>query len=132
MAGAGRVEDRESAVRICAAVVGAYAALIGLLVLVILAESRQVNVPLVVLCVLGLAVAAVTARVRRGWTLWLALAYSAFTLAADAPHQLPEIVHPTTATHTIGAAVLLAAGVVAVVVVIWAGLAVRREPAAGG
>lgn len=118
-------------IRICAGVVAGYAVLIGLLVLVIASEDHQTNVPLVVLCVVGLAVAAVTAGISARWTPWLALVYSALTLAADAPHQLPELAHPRTATHTVGALILLIAGIVSVIAAVWAGLGVRREAAPG-
>lgn len=125
------LEGRESSVGternlrlmgICAGVVGAYAALIGLLVIIIFGEDHQVNVPLTVLCVLGLAVAAAVGTTRRRWTAWLAVAYSAVTLAADAPHQVPELMHPTSTGHTVGAAVLLIVGVAAVLVALWASL----------
>jgi protein-S-isoprenylcysteine O-methyltransferase Ste14 len=64
----------------------------------------------------GLAVAAVVLTVRERWTLWLAAVYSAVTLLADGPHQVPELVHPTSVFHTVGAVLLLVAGVAALLV----------------
>ena len=123
---------RTAPLTICAVAVGVYALLIGLLVIVIYLEDKNVNVPLVVLFVLGALVATVAAWARRTWAAWLALGYSVITLAADAPHQGPELLHPTTAVHTAGAAILLVAGAAAVVVALWASLAARNrvEPAA--
>lgn len=122
-------QTRTAPLAICAAAVGVYALLIGLLVVVIYLEDRTLNVPLVVLFVLGALVAAVAAWARRAWTAWLALAYSVLTLAADAPHQVPELLHPTSAVHTTGAAILLLAGAAAVMVALWAGLALRSRAA---
>ena len=102
--------------QICGMVVGAYAVLIALLVGVIYLEDHSILVPLVVLSVVGLAVAAIVLTVEARWTLWLATVYSAVMLLADGPHQVPELEHPTSVFHTVGSAVLLLAGVAALLV----------------
>lgn len=102
--------------QVCGLVVGAYAVLIALLVGVIYLEDRSILLPLVVLSVAGLAVAAVVLTLKARWTLWLATVYSAVTLLADGPHQVPELVHPTSVVHTVGATLLLLAGVAALLV----------------
>ena len=102
--------------QVCGLVVGAYAVFIALLIGVIYLEDHSILVPLVVLSVVGLAVAAVVLTMKERWTLWLATVYSAVTLLADGPHQVPELVHPTSVFHTVGAALLLLAGVAALVV----------------
>lgn len=113
--------------RICAAVVGAYALLIGLLVIIIFFEDGVLNVPLIVLFAIGVVVAVVARWARRGWAAWVAVAYSVGTLAADGPHQIPELLRPTSAVHTAGAAILVLAGAVSIIVSLWAAVTPRRS-----
>ena len=69
-----------------------------------------------------LIVAAVMAATRKRWTAWLAAVYSVIALVADRPHQVPEILHPVSVTHTVGAVILLVVGVVAIAVALRAAL----------
>lgn|SRR5487761_470730 len=105
-----------------AAVVAAYALLLALLVVIIYFEDHSVLVPLVVLSAAGLVVAAVMAATRRRWTAWLAAVYSLVVLVGDGPHQVPEILHPQSVTHTVGAVILLIVGVAAVAIALRAAL----------
>src|SRR5664280_3076934 len=88
--------------RASAAATAAYALLLALLVAIIYSEDHSVLVPLVVLSGAGLVVSAVMAATRRRWTAWLAALYSLIAVAADGPHQVPEILHPNSVAHTIG------------------------------
>ncbi|MEO8572121.1 MAG: hypothetical protein ABI553_10535 [Chloroflexota bacterium] len=92
----------------------AYALLLGLLVVIIYLEDQSITVPLVVLSAVGFIVAAVMTATHRHWTASLALAYSLIALAGDGPHQIPEIVNPTSASHTIFAVLLIVGGLVAI------------------
>ncbi|HVA87665.1 MAG TPA: hypothetical protein VNF73_15275 [Candidatus Saccharimonadales bacterium] len=44
------------------------------------------------------------------------------TLAADGPHQIPEILHPEAITHTVVAVFLIVAGLVAAAIALRAGV----------
>ncbi len=93
-----------------AATTAAYALLLALLVIIIYTEDHSVLVPLVVFSAAGFAVAAAMAVSGRRSTAWAAVGYSLIALAADGPHQIPEILHPQSADHTAGAVVLIAGG----------------------
>jgi hypothetical protein len=105
-----------------ATAVAAYALLLALLVVIIYFEDRSVLVPLLVVSAAGLVVAALMVATRRRWTAWLAAVYSLAALVADGPHQVPEILHPASVTHTVGAVILLVVGAVAIAVALRAAL----------
>jgi hypothetical protein len=120
--------EAQGRLTLSAAVVAAYALLLALLVVIIYSEDHSVLVPLVVLSAAGLVVAAVMGATRRRWTAWLAAVYSLGVLVADGPHQVPEILHPQSVTHTAGALILLIVGVAAIAFAIRA--AFSRAPSA--
>ncbi len=109
----------------------AYALLLALLVLVIYLEDHSVLIPLVVLSAAGLAVAGLSATVRRRWTAWPMVIYALVVLAADGPHQIPAIVHPESLPHAVGGVILLLAGLATLVMAIRAAVkqpTSRRTP----
>jgi uncharacterized membrane protein (UPF0136 family) len=114
--------EARSRLMVSAAVVAAYALLLAVLVVIIYFEDRSILVPLVVVSAAGLIVAAVMAATRKRWTAWLAAVYSVIALVADGPHQVPEVLHPVSVTHTVGAVILLVVGVVAIAVALRAAL----------
>lgn len=95
------------------AAVALYACLMGFLVLALYQEDRTLNVPLALLFAAGIAAAGFLGFVASRAAAWVALAYSILTTAADAPHQLGELAHPT--GHAPVSAFILAVGVVAIV-----------------
>ena len=106
----------------------AYALLLALLVVIIYSEDHSVLVPLVVLSGFGFGVAIVMAATRRPRTAWLAAAYALIALAADGPHQIPEILHPNSVTHTTGAVILMVAGVACLAIAVAAARSTDPHP----
>lgn len=103
-------------VKASSAATAGYALLLALLVIIIYTEDHSVVVPLVVLSAAGFAVAAGMAISGRRSTAWVAAVYTLVALAGDGPHQIPEILHPQSPTHTVGAVVLIAGGLASLVV----------------
>jgi hypothetical protein len=106
----------------------AYSLLLALLVVIIYSESHLVLVPLVVLSGVGFAVAITMAATRKPRTAWLAAAYAVIALAADGSHQIPEIVHPHSVTHTAGAVILIVAAATSLAIAVVAARSTDPRP----
>ncbi|MBJ7604347.1 MAG: hypothetical protein JF888_14360 [Candidatus Dormibacteraeota bacterium] len=103
-----------------------YSLVLAVLVLLIYQESHSVNVPLVVLSVAGLVIAVAMVATRLWWLAWVAAAMAVIDLVSDAPHQIPEIVHPAGAGRAVGAAAVLLVGVAVLAITVRAALLGRR------
>ena len=99
-----------------------YALLLGLLVVVIYSEDHSVVVPLVALSGAGFGIATMMVAARRRWTAWLAAVYALIALAADGPHQIPDILHPQSLPHTAGSVILIVVALASLAIAGTAGL----------
>jgi len=123
------VQARRSRLRAaCGVIVGLYAVCMGFLVFAIYQEDHSLNVPLAILFVAGVVAAGVVFAVRARWSAWTAVAYSIITAIADGPHQLAEMVHPS--SHFPVSFFILLVTVAAIAVSLWLALSSGRRDGA--
>lgn len=90
-------------------------AIFGYLVVHLSQVGESVPVPLLVIPVLCLVLAAAIALTKRSWLSWLALALFVVAFVGDAPHQVEALAHPVSAERVIVAIVALVEQPIAIV-----------------